>query len=65
MQWSMASVFHQIPKIALTVKIIKVTRFRTFKTPCVKTDAIQNGHICARVFFSKQQTLKVEVYSSY
>ena len=61
----MASVFQQIPKIALTVKTIMVTRLRTFKTPCVKTDTIQNGNTCARVFFSIQQTLKVEVYSSY
>ena len=34
--WSIWSLTQQIIKLALTVTTIKVTRFRTFSTPCVQ-----------------------------
>ena len=37
---SIKSVAQKIPKMALTVTTIKVTRFRTFNKPCVQRDAI-------------------------
>lgn len=45
------SVVQQIPKMALTVKSMSVTRFRTFNTPCQQKRDIQKRFLQPKIFF--------------
>ena len=47
----MMSVVQQIPKMALTVKSMSVTRFRTLNTPCEQKRDIQNRFFKPKISF--------------
>ena len=51
--WNADSIPQQIPNMALTVKTIKVTRFRSLKTPYVQGEEPVRERLCKLVSILK------------
>lgn len=56
--WNADSIPQQIPNMALTVKTIKVTRFRTLKTPYVQGEELVRESLCKLVSVVKWCRMK-------